>query len=169
MLYIMVGTLILSASASYAWWTRVRIIDLRQDIFDERDELFDVAMRLDALDDPAYRAARRHLNHIARTVDFISLELLVYVGQHLPPLDPIHTENEPLRNAIDDACVSCARRIVHSLLRETVSGRILLLRFRLRGIVTALEKQVTDRMMIWLSSGYPESVDRVNTLAEQPA
>ena len=34
----------------YAWWTKIRVVKLRQDIFDKRDELFDLAINVQASD-----------------------------------------------------------------------------------------------------------------------
>lgn len=169
MVYIILGSALMSLSVSYAWWLHVRIIDLRQDIYDKRDALFDIATELGALDDPAYRQARRHLNHIARTVEFVSFDILVYIGKNAPSVSNLETDNERLRQAIDETMGWCAKRIVNSLLYETFSGWILIARFRLRGIVTALESRLTEKMRQWLASSYPESVDLVNSLRATPA
>ena len=56
----------LFAALLYAWWVKARVLLLRHDLFEIRDGLFDKIMRLGALDDPAYRQARSHLNSMLR-------------------------------------------------------------------------------------------------------
>ena len=171
MILIISGSLIASLALSYAWWTHVRIVRLRQDIFDKRDELFDIASRLDRLDDPAYRAARRHLNSAANAAKVISFEFLFYVmGQEGDTENIIpETNNEHLQQAINESLTWCAERIVDSLFTETFVGILLILRFKVRGIVSHLERPFRVWCYQWLVSLDPAHIDLVTSAAQKEA
>lgn len=165
MLLIVIGTLTTSLALSYAWLTRIRVIRLRQFVLEMRDALFDVANGLGALDDPAYRAARSHLNAVANSVGEITFDLLLYettvdpaCGEATPP-----SKIPALQSAIDEKLSLCTTRIVQSLLRETFVGWVLSCRFKLRGIASVLERSVTRWCIHWVFSTAPEHVLMMNS------
>lgn len=122
LLFIAIAVLIFTVY--YAWWTKIRVLKLRQDIFDKRDHLFDVAARLDEFDDPGYRAARLHLNSMldmAKYFSVQSVEYMVKVG-HLAPVKQTVSPNKELQEAIDDTFNWLIDRIAKYLIRETFSG-----------------------------------------------
>jgi hypothetical protein len=155
------GSFFTSLAISYAWWTKVRIISLRQDIYDKRDQLFDLSLGFGTLEDPAYRATRRHLNHVAQTVDAISFDMLMYAASKRDnERIQIQSTNPQLQIEIEKTLNWCARRIVNSLLRETFLGRILLFRSRIRGLTSVMEGQFIRTIgNTWLKSFYPEKID----------
>lgn len=63
-LVFMLSCLGISLALTYAWWTRYRVIALRQDLFSLRDELWDLMRAEGKLDHPAHRALRDHLNRL---------------------------------------------------------------------------------------------------------
>lgn len=170
MTWIFIGMMMVSLAVSHAWWCRVRVISLRQDLFDLRDGVFGVAMRLECFQDPAYRDARRHLNAVARIADTISIPTVVYVllGQ-IPERERPRSDNEHLQAAIDDTLERCALRIQRYLLRETFTGRIVAPAVRAIRMTSILEEQIIRWVRRWLVSAGPEYMDeadrRVNLAA----
>lgn len=125
MFLIAVGAVIISLALSYAWWTKVRVINFRQDVFDIRDELFARAMELKAFDDPAYRATREHLNRLAVSADYATVSVIAYLmhkGLSDGLKDRTRTSNPPLQAAIDASLEATAKRLAHLLVYETATG-----------------------------------------------
>ena len=108
MIWLTIGVLLISFVTTHAWWTVVRVVCLRLDIFDSRDRLFDVAMATDRFDDPAYRDARCHLNSVARIADSITLPMLGYLlHADLGTRERKRSENPILQEAIDETLEDC--------------------------------------------------------------
>ena len=127
MLLVILGSLIISLALSYAWWTRVRVVNLRQDIFDIRDELLDEAADCSGLQDAAYKQARAWLNGMAAGAHVIaSGPVLVYI--HTLQRRTESASKRPksdiakLNKAIDSAVSKCGLRIARYILRETLPG-----------------------------------------------
>ena len=127
MIWVFIGMMLVSLAITHAWWARVRIILLRQDLFDLRDELFSVALRLECFDDEAYRDARNHLNSVARIADTISVPLLSYLScGPVPERERPRSDIPELQVAIEQTLENCALRIQRYLLRQTFTGLITL-------------------------------------------
>lgn len=122
-----IGVLLISLSVTYAWWVKVRIIRLREDIYDKRDWLFDTAARLDSFSDPAYKAARIHLNSIAGIAKFLSVQVVAFLSTQgqLKDAPRIKSDNPELQAAINDVFRWSAERIARYLLKETLSGWVI--------------------------------------------
>lgn len=160
------GVLLISGALTYAWWIRVRVVCLRQDIYDLRDELFDIALKLRALDDPGYKATRAHLNGLARSAEVISVPLAIYAstleteaaahrGHSFRSADPA------LQSSIDDVHDRCARRLVRFLFWETLSGLVGRIFFAMtRNLRLAAERMSITVMERWIESAYPEQLVR---------
>lgn len=116
----------ISLTLSYAFWVRVRVLRLQQDIYDIRDELFDEACRLEAHDDPAYCQTRQFLNGLAGSAADLSVPAMIYLVSQSPspPLGDWKptTNNAELQVAIDKSIHASARRIVFYLSHETLTG-----------------------------------------------
>ena len=120
---IFIGTTVLSASISYAYWTRLRVVLLRQRLFDIRDALWDAARTANGFDDLAYREARHRLNMAIKVARWISLP--VVSGANLGPSGPATfatTNNQALQDAIDKAYSQFVECIVTYLMRHTACG-----------------------------------------------
>ena len=158
MLLIFVGMMMISLALSYAWWYKVRVIRLRQDLFDARDALFDSALEMGALDDPAYRAARRHLNAIVQLADAITLPVLAFVlHRGVSRNEMLNSNNVCLQKEIDAALDRCADRLVTYLLRETFTGLIVVPILRLVRIRAVVESQARRWLRRILASDVPET------------
>ena len=161
MLLIFVGMMIVSCALSYAWWCKVRVVQLRQDLFDLRDALFDAASDIGALDDPAYRAARRHFNAIARTAEHITIPVLAFVlHRGVSRNEMLKSDNPRLQEEIDRALDSCADRLRAYLLKDTFTGRITLPMMRLVRIGTIVEDEAKRGLVRVLASDVPERFER---------
>jgi len=164
MLSLSVGMVLASLVVTYAWWVKIRIINLRQDIFDIRDGLFDRALHLQALSDPAYRETRDHLNTVASTVHCLSLMVIFYSlgrGVLASAEGRFKTENAQLQAAIDDALESSSLRVARYLLRETLMGvvcEIMAFPNRLRDVA---ESQLLRWSRRWVYSQSPDEIAAV--------
>lgn len=159
MIAVVVGTTMLSAALAYAWWCRIRVVALRQDIFDLRDGLYDVALAESIFDDPAYRSAREHLNRVANVSDSITIPVLVFVlHRGVTELPRPRSRNDRMEQAIELAMRQCVERIMRFLWHQTFTGWIARPILRLVHIGTLVESQTrrwTDR---WLKSTVAEDL-----------
>src|ERR1051326_8455178 len=116
-----IGMVGLSWALAYAWWAIVRVVNLRQDVLDIRDALFDAAADADGLADPAYQAARDHLNKLAASADCLSLWVVGFVLSRgvANEQDRFLTGNVQLRVAIKNAVEQVSTRVASYLLKET--------------------------------------------------
>jgi len=159
MIWIFVGMLLISLSLSYAWWVKVRIICLKQDVFDIRDELFDTALELNALDDLAYQQARNHLNNVASTAGILSVPfILVALSQDRVPQSREKSLNQDMQNAIDAAITRCAHRIWNYLQFETIMGWFGLTVFSASKLTKLIEHKATQSIESWLYTSSPEEI-----------
>lgn len=115
--WMMLGVLMVSLATTYAWWCRVRVINLRQDIFDIRDRLFDEAVALGEVDDPAHQDARAHLNRLA-TAKIISIPVLGYLSLGVSAAPHKKAANFKLGRAIDSALDESAKRVFAYLIHD---------------------------------------------------
>ena len=157
MILMTVGILLVSLSLTYAWWTKVRVICLRQDIYDIRDELFDRALKLDGLSDPAYKQARERLNASASVADVFSLITLAKMkSMDISVDDAFCSTNKELQDAIDESLRKCSIRICRFLLRETLSGVFISLLAKVWKSKRQSKSQTSDSVNRWVSSPSPE-------------
>lgn len=164
MFLIFMGMVAISLALSYAWWCRIRVINLRQDIYDLRDSLFDAAVELEVLDDPAYQATRLHFNSIAKYADAITLPVLAYVYHlGLPENVRLKSKNPLLQQKIDATIDICAERLKGYLLRETFTGRVVLPLMRLARVGTVLEVLAKRWLVRLVASDAPERFTRTQT------
>jgi hypothetical protein len=115
------GAAMVSIGLAYICWTHLRVIMLRQRLFEIRDALWDDATALNGLADPAYRATREHLNGAIRIVRWLSLPVIARANPS-PGFVVPKSEDPLLQEAIDRAYADCADAIVHYLMRQTVCG-----------------------------------------------
>ena len=160
-IFLIIGMLTVSFALTYAWWCKVRVIRLRQDIFDRRDELFDLAAKLAGHSDPAYKDARRQLNTIASVADTISIPVFLYwIYRGERTKREVHQHADPqMQAAIDEALMWCAERVARYLLRETLDGVFLMLRFWISGIPQPIKAGISDVIEEWVNSETPRKIE----------
>ena len=160
MIWLTIGVLLISFVTTHAWWSIVRVVRLRQDVFDIRDNLFDVAAETRMFKDQAYRDARRHLNSIARIADTISFYMLGYLlYANFAPRKRLRSNNAVLQKAIDLSLEDCTERIRKYLMRETFTGLVVLPFARTIRMANVLEEQLRQWVRRWLISSATESLD----------
>ena len=121
-----VSVVSLSLVISYLYWIKIRVIRLRQEIFDKRDDLFDKAAELNAFDDAAYQNARHCLNGLISFVPYLSVPMVTYIVSHdgternLPK-----SSNQELQRSIDEVFSWTANRLYRYIVRETATGWVL--------------------------------------------
>src|SRR5438105_14932017 len=93
----------LSACITYAWWTVVRVIRLRQDLFEIRDELFDDVAGIGQLCHPAYKHARDQFNGILHLAEMLCIPttLFLFITRDRTPQPLSAADNPELQGAID--------------------------------------------------------------------
>lgn len=121
------GSFLVTSAIAYAWWADARVTFLREEMFCERDRLWDIAYELDGLNDPAYQAARKHLNAIVATAGTLSARTL-RLFESLPdrPIERCQSQNPQLQAAIDDTRDRSIRHIMRYIVFYSVSGWLLL-------------------------------------------
>ena len=160
MFALILGTTGLSAALAYGWWSRVRVIWLRQDIFDLRDELYRVALAECAFEDPAYRVAREHLNAVANVADSITIPVMAYLlHRGVKDAKRPKSTNKKMEEAIQLAQAKCAGRIATFLLRQTFTGLVARPIIRLIYIGTVIEEQMQRWMERWVRSSVAEELN----------
>jgi hypothetical protein len=117
------GCVLLSLAIGYACWTRIRVWLLREDFFVIRDELWDKARELGALDHPEHRAARHHLNACIRAAHLISVPVLIRFalaseGQKSACPDTPSDDNPELTRAMEHARRRLIKRVGRYLVVE---------------------------------------------------
>lgn len=125
-----VASFCLGLVIAYAWWTKVRVLRLRQHLFAIRDEMWDSANRLGQLDDPAHREYRDVINATIYCAGTITPITIIYCGMLIrkaktsfaQPPKPLSAEIEAI---IAKAKERVNRRMVKYLTRETLSGLML--------------------------------------------
>jgi len=158
-----IGVTLISVGLTYALWVKMRVLALRQDIFDARDWLFDRARDLNAFDDPGYRACREYLNAICRHADDLSWSAFGYVcsneewkSDHKWIPD---SSNADVKAAVDNAVEYSAKRVLRYLQYETLTGWVfgpVLTVMYLRRAVAEKALHVIER---WIRSGSPSVLD----------
>ena len=177
-----IGAFIVSAALSYAWWIKVRVIDLRQDIFDIRDELFDQAVERGWLSDPAYRAARTRLNSMAANAHTLSVPVLDFLARRvesnthtdIKEEENVGTSDEELRGAIHDCKYRVAERLNKYIFRETLCGIAILLAYRVTNMASKYHNIPQDDSMDIYRRCVGEAMvilgsDRLNDLVDSGA
>ncbi len=161
MIWLTFGVLTISFVTTHAWWSKVRVVRLRQDIFDIRDALFDVAGKVQAFGDPAYRDARRQLNSVARIADAINVHTLAYfLSANVPQRERLRSNCAELQKAIDNGLEECTDRISSYLRYETFTGLVVIPFAHTIRMTALLELQLTRWIRRWLISSAPEFLDQ---------
>ena len=158
-----VGVVVLSFTASYAVWSRVRVTLFRETLFAIRDRLWDVAHENCALDDPAYKQARLHLNRCIRVANWMSLSMLLSSMETARQSDTvplIESDNATMRTAIQLAQTECAKAIATYVMVWRASGWIMLVILGTRKIF----QTISDR---WVWSDAVERLYRADACANR--
>lgn len=169
-LQLILGTTIISLAVTYAWWVRIRVTRLRQDLFEIRDALFIQAAKWGEFDDPGYRATREYINGLASQANTITLPTLMYfiaVGKNDDqsasegePLFP-HAASTRMERASQAALAEVSARLVDYLLRETLTGWAVMLCFHCFTFSAELYRGVRRHMDSILRLQLQETLDRV--------
>lgn len=167
MTWVILGTAITSLALSFAWWCKVRVVDLRQDLFDIRDEMWDRAHEIGALDDTAYRAAREHLNSLARHAHEFNIPVLAYLLASEPdggyPKYP-KSDRQDVQEIVDSAIDASSTTLVHYLLRKTLAGRIGGLFFGISRVGKSASQMLDEFASVWVRS----NLERPAYVAHRP-
>jgi hypothetical protein len=129
---LVIGVLLISGSVTYGLWTIIRVLQLRQDIYDLRDFLFDEAQKIGALGDPAYRDLRNTLNGLARIADRVSVPATVYLFLQDPPSGSAasarrESSREDVERLVQSVYTRLTNRLARYLFLETAAGWMILL------------------------------------------
>lgn len=156
------GVLLMSLGIAGAWWTKVRVIWLRQDIYDLRDELFMESVRRDCVQDPGIQAAREHLNAIARVSPVLSISFIANAIQLglVESREFPRSDDKELGKLIESTMNKAGLRIQRYLLRETLAGLISIRVGRLVSMAWVEDKLITW-VQLWRKSAAAEDALRL--------
>lgn len=123
MIFLNIGVLLVSLGLTYALFVRLRVVCLRQDIYDLRDKLFDEVVASDGCSDPAYVQARKLLNGLAVSADMLSLPLVFQCSfMSGDEVTLLKSENLHIQSAIDSILEQATVRVFKYLKRQTATG-----------------------------------------------
>jgi hypothetical protein len=132
LLLVCIGATIVSSGTAYLCWTYLRIVLLRQQLFEIRDAMWDKARERRGFNDPAYREARSRLNSAIHMVHWITLPVIARaIDAPSPNSSFIKSRDLVLQEAIDEAYSAFANRILHHLMRHTICGLLVLVAAKL--------------------------------------
>lgn len=168
MVWIAIGVMLVSWALTYAWWVKVRVVCLRQHIYDIRDQLFDYAVTHGHLDDEAYRQARRQLNAIAAGVDVITVPVVGYMVRHGVSEEALpKSDNEAMQAKIDASIEACFSRVFYYLKNETFTGVVVRRMMYLVWIGELIEEQASFLLRRWMLSDSPQLIEHHIERAEK--
>lgn len=121
-LTLILATAGLAVGVYYAWWIKIRVWLLREDLFVLRDSLWDYAMDHGLLKDERYRRAREGINALIRVAPALSLFTVFHIlkEEKREPGVPAREEDATIDAAIEEA----VNRVAHYLFYQTASGFI---------------------------------------------
>lgn len=157
MVWLTFGMLLVSSAIAYAWWCHVRVIALRQDLFDIRDDMWDAARELGCFNDPAYQSTRDHLNGVATHARSFTVPVLAFVLANRPPGGyprPARSENQDVQRIIDRALTRSSARLASYLVNESLTGWVC----RAISVLTLIDRY-TKRLADQCSSLWMRSID----------
>jgi hypothetical protein len=158
-LRIIAACLGLSLLITYAWWVRVRVWVLRQDLFAIRDDLWDAMRANDQLTNPAYRDLRDGANSLIRLAPFLSVWTIARTilsrddFRQLLVRDPHIVE-------LDLARLAILRRIVRYLLFESLSGLVILAVTGVFGLSGMVVRRLQQRLGWLIDSKELQTLDQ---------
>lgn len=138
----------LSVVITYAWWAKLRVWVLRQDLFAVRDHLWDEMAAAGRLDDPAYRDFRDAINSLIRLAPFLSILTVLRILFSREEFGPLLAESHDIHE-LSEVRNEVFVRVVRYLLLESVSGLALLGVAGAFGMASALRRAITRRIE-WL-------------------
>jgi hypothetical protein len=165
-IWLFVGVSALVLTTFYMVWTKFRVLIVRQELFDVRDELWQQAHRNECLRDPAYLDARERINSLIRTAHKISLPVLAYAmayGSKNTESSP-ESQNDNMQAAIDKAVEKTAYIIMrYVFIYRPFSGLVpaiaLMMFIKTLQSVTA----VRDEISRWFRGGGPTRLEVAST------
>jgi hypothetical protein len=155
----------MSACLAYALWSKVRVIFLREELFEIRDDLWDAARRHGGFDDPAYLEARTHLNAAIVAGPLCSVSILQGVVRRVKREDieaaiSQKSQNHEFQNAIDLAYRRTISKCVAYIYLWRASGWLHVINFRTRA--------VRLQFMRWLKSNEPAELAEYERCSQPP-
>lgn len=117
---LIIGCALVSFGVSYAWWIKVRVWLLRQDLFEIRDRLWDEMRVQGKLEDPEHVRLRKSINSMIRMANWLSFWALLQVAsQGVEPSPAYHSICAQKYGKL------AMSRVIRYLLFETMGGWIL--------------------------------------------
>lgn len=161
-IWFFVGVFLLSVAVSYAWWMKIRVLWLRQDIFDMRDRLFMESASLGLSQDVAAKSARDHLNTLARIASVISIPFVITaITKGIAEVRQLpESPNARMNSIIKGTMKEADARIARYLLRATMLGWAFVITSRLV-FMTWLLREVYVWVTKWRESDAVEDALRI--------
>lgn len=151
---------ILSLAISYAWWVRLRVWLLRQDLFNLRDELWQQMSENGTLEDESYQQTRNALNQLIRLAPYFSFFVLARIL-----LEDTGEVSRPLMilPQVRTARSQLVSRLMGYMLQESLIGLIAVTIAHIYRCKESSEKQIAK----WIDRLLNSRSVRVLTLPDQ--
>ncbi len=157
-LQFLIGCFGISTVITYAWWTKIRVWALRQDLFQIRDRLWDQMRVRGELDDPAHREFREGINSLIRLAPFLSLMTVARIVLDRDEFKPLLARNKDA-TAIQQARHDVFYRVTRYLLVESISGLVLSSIAIVFGMAEALKTRLAQRIEWLIDSKELQTLD----------
>lgn len=136
----------LSLVLAYALWVKLRVVLLRQALFEIRDDMFDQVAALGRLDDPAYLVRRASINSVIRISGTLTPVTIAYLVGTATPADMPTSTDKNVQDVLLKTHDRVVRRLTRYISRETLTGVLLfcLLRVLPKGVRDSEVKKGVD-------------------------
>lgn len=172
LLWLFAGSSLVCGGVAYAWWSKLKPLFLREDLFIIRNKLWDVAFKNNGLDDAAYRQARAHLNALIRTASLFSI-LSLYSAVKATKGRTISSSrtksgNVVLQAAIDKAYDESANSVVKYVMYRSAFGLFLVCNVVVTVIAQCSVVRGTSNLRAvkkWITSIGPDELSQMESAA----
>lgn len=139
----------LSFVLTYAWWLRFRVWDLRRDLFEIRDNLWEQMLSKNELDTEPYCEFRESLNSLIRVAPLLSIVSVLRLFFEREELVTLFLKNRDSYPELAEARKKVFRRVTKYLLFETISGLAISV-FALLFLGLGTFRRTISRRIMWL-------------------
>lgn len=135
-------------------WEEIRLFLLRQKLFAIRDQLWEAAREQEGFDDPGYIEARERLNVLISSVHRLSIPVLVYSVNRVPPAEQEIARSD-LKPHIEVAYKEMGVAVFEYLILHTIMGVSLLAISFVLFVGNSTRELILKTIQRWIQSTGP--------------
>lgn len=177
LLLLALGSFLISTSTAYLWWARVRVVFLRQKLFEIRDKLWLLAYQSGGLEDQRYKEARDHLNGMIRMARMMSVPVIMKMHSMMQGTVPASGDcdkdalpiHSPFHQSIQRSLERAEHEMTKFMLYHRATGLIFLGCSLFKGALQGKSSgpsRAKRKLTEWLRSPKPEDLSRLDKWSE---